>query len=731
MYQHSSAKVEQMHRLVRFSLESEKYKNMRKALLTATFLLLAMPVALMAQKVQLAGGSKCDAVSQVRLLQEQKTKSPEESIRLIAKVTSRYDAKKMEAQGIVTGAKAGDIVTLRLPLSKLSLVDGCAEVLQYSVSHPVFPTLNRTRFDTRTDSVHQGLGLPRAFTGEGVIVGITDWGFDYKHPNYNNNGESNRRLLQAWDQFKLSGPAPDGFDYGTVFSNRHDLLQAKGDTAGLYNYATHGTHVAGIAAGRGVEGEYMGQAPDANLLFASFYLDLASWMDAVQWMKNVSEQEGKRLVVNNSWGMYTLGPIDGTSLASQAINNWSDSGIVFVVSGGNCGNDNMHVSKTFGVQADTLRSRAAYYGYNENGQNIVLWGEPGGSFEFSFAMVSGEDSLCLRWVNTADGSFYLDSAFAGRDGELGFRITVEQANIYNSRPHILLNVDKNANYHIDIAVTASEGTVHAWNLASLDNGAGNMGGEFTRGNSLNYTKGDNAYGIGEPACADKCIAVAAHNADGLTYEGMLASFSSRGPVIDGRRKPEVSAPGVEVVSSISSYSDQNYTAVMTYSYASRKYIWAKMSGTSMSGPAVTGIVALMLQADPTLTAAQVKQYLCSSARNDGQTGPLHERDSMSDAWGWGKANALAAVNEVLAHVDINQADGVWFEKSLQIYPNPASDRVTVYTGCQTPQTVIVYTISGMAVISQQVTMEGVLDISALPHGIYVVKCGARTARLIH
>ncbi len=711
-------------------MESKNCKNMRKALLLAT-LLLALPVAMMAQKVQLREGGKCDAVSQVKLMQERQAKALEEPIRLIAKVTDRYDAKKMKAQGIVTGAKAGDIVTLRLPLGKLPLVDGCAEILQYSLSYPVFPMLNRTRFDTRTDSVHQGLGLPRAFTGEGVIIGITDWGFDYKHPNYNNNGETNRRLLQAWDQFKLSGPAPDGFDYGTVFTNRHDLLQAKGDTAGLYNYATHGTHVAGIAAGRGVDGEYTGQAPDANLLFASFHLDLASWMDAVQWMKNVSEQEGKRLVVNNSWGMYTLGPIDGTSLASQAINNWSDSGIVFVVSAGNCGNDNMHISKTFGGSGDTLRSRAAYYGYEENGQNITLWGEPGASFVFSFAMVGGGDSLCLRWVNTADGSFYLDSALAGRDGELGSRITVEQANIYNNRPHILLNVNKNIDYHIDIAVTANDGTVHAWNLASLDNGAGNMGGEFTRGNSLNYTQGDGKYGIGEPACAERCIAVAAHNADGPTTEGMLAGFSSRGPVIDGRRKPEISAPGVNVVSSISSYSDQAYTAVMTYSYASRKYIWAKMSGTSMSGPAVTGIVALMLQADPTLTVDQIKQYLCSSARNDGQTGPLHERDSMSDAWGWGKADALAAVNEVLARVDIDRADGEWFEKSLQLYPNPAGDRVTVYTGCHTPQTVTLYTTGGAVVLSQQVTMEGNLNLSTLPHGIYVVRCGARTARLVH
>ncbi len=701
---------------------------MRKVLLF-TALLLAMPA--MGQRVQLNNNSKCDAVSQVRLIQKKQAKKPSETVRLIAKVSDRYDAEAMRAQGIVTGAKAGDIVTLRLPINKLEAVERCPEVLQYSYSHPVYPTMDRTRFDTRTDSVHQGLGLPQAYNGEGVIIGITDWGFDYKHPNFNNNGADNRRLLQAWDQFKLSGPAPEGFDYGTVFTNRTELLKAKGDTSGLYNYATHGTHVAGIAAGRGIDGKYTGQAPFANLLFASFYLDLASWMDAVQWMKNVAEQEGKRLVVNNSWGMYTLGPIDGTSLASQAINNWSDSGIVFVVSGGNCGDDNMHISKTFTSNADTLRSRAAYYGYHENGQNIAIWGEPGKSFELSFAMVSSTDSVCFRWVNTADGSFYLDSALVCGTDNLGFRITVEQANIHNNRPHVLLNVDKHSQYSIDIAITAEDGTVHAWNLASLDNGAGNMGGQFTRGNSLNYTKGDNDYTVGEPACAEGCIAVAAHVADSPISPGMRASFSSIGPIIDGRNKPEISAPGVNVVSSLSSYTDEVYTPVMTYTYASRQYKWAKMSGTSMSGPAVTGIVALMLQADSTLTPAEIKQYLCSSARNDSETGPLHDRDSISNAWGWGKADALAAINEVLAHVDINQADNTWYEKSLQLYPNPANDRVTIFTGRQTPERVTIYNINGSVVMMQEVTLEGTLNIASLPHGIYVVKCGARTARLVH
>jgi hypothetical protein len=151
----------------------------------------------------------------------------------------------------------------------------------------------------------------------------------------------------------------------------------------------------------------------------------------------------------------------------------------------------------------------------------------------------------------------------------------------------------------------------------------------------------------------------------------------------------------------------------------------------MSGPAVTGIVALMLEANPNLSPRHVRDILCQTARNDEWTGPLHERDSMSNIWGWGKADALAAVNEALAHVDINQADEKWFAKSLQLFPNPANEQVTVLTGSHSPESVTLYSIDGRRLLTQEVVMEGKIDLRQLPHGVYIVKCGARTARLVH
>lgn len=704
-----------------------------KKLLVLALIALALPAA--GQRVKLGSTTKCDAYTAAELRRLPAKGAGE--VKLIAKVTPDFDAGRLRAEGITVGAEAGDVVALRVEAADLWKVEQNGAVVQYSIARRVQPTMNRTRFDTRTDSVQAGAGLPQAYTGEGVLIGVTDWGFDYRHPNYNNNGESNRRLLRAWDQFRLSGPAPAGFDYGTEIVGRADLLTAKGDTAGLYGYATHGTHVAGICAGRGIEGNYTGQAPGANLLFASFHLDEYSWMDAVAWMRNVAKEEGKRLVVNSSWGMYTLGPIDGTSLLSQAINNWSDSGVVFVTSGGNCGDDQFHVSKRFVPgTADTMHTFAAYYTNTEiTGQSIALWGEPQKAFRAEVTIISGSDTAHSGWYATEEGDFFLDSLLIAGDDTVGFDLTMERENPFNSRPHAHFNVGYRPGCTIFLSVTAEEGTVHGWNVCNLANGAGNMGAQFESKGVPGYTRGDDEYGIGEPGCVESCITVAAHTADsrkpnGSPNYGPLASFSSHGPTLDGRQKPDLSAPGVQVVSSISSMTTESYSPTMTYSYGGTRYIWARMSGTSMSGPAVTGIAALMLEANPSLTARQVREILCLTARNDTLTGPLHDADSASTQWGWGKADALAAVNEALARVDIAEAGEEWFAKSLQVFPNPATAEVRVLTGRHDAERVQFYTMDGRLAMEATITLDGTADVSRLTPGLYIVKCGPRTAKLL-
>lgn len=662
-------------------------------------------------------------------------------IGVIAKVDGDFDAADLKALGIRITSEVENIIVLRVPVEQLAALESVRGIETYTVAHRVSPEMNKTRVDTRTDSIQAGLGVPQPFNGEGVLIGITDWGFDYTHPNINKN--NNKRIIRAWDHFKLSGPAPEGFDYGTEYRTPEEVRAAKCDTAGLYGYGTHGTHVAGICGGNGTNaGEAIGQAPGAQFIVGSFLLDEASWLDQVAWMKQVADGEGKRLVINSSWGMYTFSTLDGTSLLSQAINSYSNQGVVFVTSGGNNGYTShpFHISRTFASGTpDTLRTvvgRASdiYQKVDEIGQALILWGEPERDFTAGIGILAGGTLYPSPMFSTALGdSVIRDTIIVGTD-TVTFRLLLEHANPFNNRPHMQFDVDR-TNHKTHLFVTADNGTVHAWNLANLKNNAGNQGCSFSNGSLAGYSTGDNRYGIGEPACAEKAISVAAHTADRMNvgnvyYPGNLAGFSSSGPLINGRQKPDISAPGDNVVSSISYWADnsEDYPQVEELYTSNRSYKWSTMSGTSMSSPAVSGIVALILQANPDLTPDQVRDIIVTTARNDIRTGALIANDSADLRWGWGKIDALRAVNKALTMVGIQQVETN--RTPLRLFPNPATAQVTVLTGCGEQQTLDIYSVDGRHVMQAPVSIEATLDISHLNPGVYIVRVGSRTEKLI-
>ena len=660
-------------------------------------------------------------------------------IGVIAKVDNTFSAANVEAKGVRVTSRVGDIVTMRTPIEALPMLEGVSGIKYMTVAHHVAPMMDNTRVDTRTDSVQAGLGLPMPFNGEGVLIGITDWGFDYTHPNINK--ANNLRVLRAWDHFKLSGPAPEGFNYGTEYKTPEEVYAAQCDTFGLYGYGTHGTHVAGICGGNGTAtGHVIGQAPKAKFILGSWYLDEASWLDQVAWMKRVADEEGKRLVINSSWGMYTFSTLDGTSLLSEAINSYSDSGIVFVTSGGNNGDVNFHLQHTFG-QEDTLISIATYYA-DGIGQGLIYWGEENGApFEAGFALVENGGSHNIHYspmYSTSGDIDYLESYLVAGNDTIHYDIMIEARNPLDNRPHILLNVQKNYGYKLMMRCTSSEGaTVHVWNMTNLANNAGNMGCDFVNSGIFGCQNGDKFYGIGEPACAEKAITVAAHIAD--TYRndvyttGGLTYFSSFGPTLDGRNKPEISAPGSNVVSSISSFTDlTNYSPVYQGQINGRRYMWSTMSGTSMSSPAVTGIVALMLQANPNLTVDQIREILFTTVRNDDKTGPLRANDSISNSWGYGKADALRAVSAAYDRLSVEQAADI--RPELIVFPNPTANMVTVVTGSNEPELMEVFTIDGHRVMSRNIMSNTEIDLGGMAQGVYFVRvhdrAGVRTAKLI-
>jgi len=96
-----------------------------------------------------------------------------------------------------------------------------------------------------------------------------------------------------------------------------------------------------------------------------------------------------------------------------------------------------------------------------------------------------------------------------------------------------------------------------------------------------------------------------------TSDDRLASYSGFGTTIDGFDKPELVAPGSNIVSLIAAPND-----VLALAHPGNLVGMAyfRMSGTSMSAPMVAGAAALLLQSNPNLTPDQVKYRLMATAR---------------------------------------------------------------------------------------------------------------------
>jgi serine protease AprX len=138
----------------------------------------------------------------------------------------------------------------------------------------------------------------------------------------------------------------------------------------------------------------------------------------------------------------------------------------------------------------------------------------------------------------------------------------------------------------------------------------------------------------------------------------IANFSSRGPVLvdgSGRLKPNVSAPGVNVRSAIRGGGFTDY------------------SGTSMAGPHVAGLVALMISANPALSGQvelieQIVEQTAKPMLTDQDCGPFSGLEVPNAAYGYGRVDALAAVEAALALTNISQPED---RIRIQVFPSPA------------------------------------------------------------
>lgn len=531
------------------------------------------------------------------------------------KLTDGLTRADIEARGIKVMAQAGNILTVKASAAALKAVSSPIQTIELST--PVYPML---------DVAKQYAGIPvqglsyegSAYNGTGVVVGIVDAGFDYAHETFR-DANGNLRISRVWEQ-----------NGDKELIGQEQILEAQGDITGN----SHGTHVAGIAAGSSpyLEGKYSGIAQNAELVLVSIdpaNADNVAISNGIAYIFHYADSVGKPCVVNLSLGNQT-GPHDGTSMFDQMADNLVGPGHIIVGSAGNHGNDKFHVTGTeFKTFIDYKRSPS-----NSNiGGDIELWGrspEVNYSVELiSYSTGSKSEVQALPVDMNSDQPQTLTFS----KNITGSLTVVAEVSPLNGKRHVLIQSgisNLRNNYHVAIRVKAEgEGVVDAW--------ADNIQVGLTDLNQDGFVGQTNESTIAEIGGTAKGILSVGAYTTRNTYTvlnqteertldetvGQRSSFSSEGPTADGRTKPETYAPGCFIISAASRH-DNSGTLILAAENDGNLYSY--MQGTSMSAPFVAGIVASWLQACPQLTPEQAKQL---AAGNINATAGLEQCLQMS------------------------------------------------------------------------------------------------------
>jgi len=620
----------------------------------------------------------------------------------LIKVTPQINEKSITQLGAYIGTKAGNIWTVQVPISQLQKFIAITQIDYIQLDEPIASNLDAAIKSARADSVQNGINLPLAYSGKGVVVGIIDAGFDYTHPTFYDTSGNNLRIKRVWEQHN-DGTPPIGYNYGNEISDNATML-AKGFEV---NSFSHGTHVGGIAAGSGygTNKKYRGLAYESDLVIVGIKPEKTEWktsgmasiLDGMNYIYNYAKSVNKPAVVNLSWGN-SIGPNDGSSLFSQACNNMVGEGKIFVLSAGNNGDENIHIQKTFTNIDTTLHSFVTFPTINGEKRNwIDVWGEVGKQFCLKISLYNGSivssatTDICLN-NNT------LDTFLVGSKNDTCFLTITAKAADYNGKPHILVDVFSKTEDRFCVSVLGQSGLVHMWQ--GFVNDYNGYYGEFTSGGFPWGTAGNSNYTLGEMASTQSAITVAAYASkitfknlagsnqsySGYAFPGQITPFSSKGPTVDGRIKPDIAAPGMTIASAVNSFDvsylsgGSNYAqsvAKFTFAKNNRDYYYAESSGTSMSSPMVTGIVALLLQANPKLTPALIKDIIFKTAITDIYT----KQPVDSSRWGAGKINAYAAIKRTIATIGVTEQK--FTQTQVNLFPNPTSGSFQLY--CEATQ----------------------------------------------
>lgn len=655
------------------------------------------------------------------------------------KFNSDFNFDEAKALGAYFPTLAGNIATVRIPLisylsfTKLKGID-YIEIQQLSA-----PTLDSARSVTGADNVINGLDLPKQYKGEGVVIGVIDAGFDYTHPAFYDSESKTLKIKRVWEQSGTANP-PENFKYGRELKTPEEIISAGKD---IENFS-HGTHVAGITVGDKVPeaDQYYGIAPKAELVIVALKPpSQEQWkntggsdiIDGINYIFQYAKSVNKPAVVNLSWGGQ-IGPHDGTSLFSQAVDALTGAGKIFVTSAGNNGSSYLHINKTFNLDNQIMLAYLkSTYNANDakNGVWFDTWGEKDKPYTLQLSVIDPSTDTAFFESNIISCAKDTSANYIYKVGNDSCVMGIySKKSSFNGKPNIFVDVENSKPFVYKVYINASEGTVNMWNWYLVDYYG--ITRNFTTEYSSYATKGDKNTTISDFASTKSSIAVGAlvskrtfTNLNG-TFSSLtgsekdIAFFSSLGPSTDNRVKPDICAPGMCLISAVNSFDNNyapkgsNYRDVTNkVNYNGKDYYYAQMSGTSMSSPVVSGAVALMLSIKPDLTPAQVQELLKRNAKKDKYTGELPNM-----TWGYGKLNIYNAIKDMLGILTVDEA--LKYD-DIKVYPNPVTDIINIDNPNNRNISLEIVNILGETIYSKSITgSESISNLNYLSSGIYYI-----------
>ena len=464
--------------------------------------------------------------------------------------------------------------------------------------------------------------------GTGVLVGVQDMSFDYNHPTFLSKKDNRLRIQRVWDM--LDGIESQTYKKGSAFPigtllKPEDIIAKDHSSDSHIHY--HGTHTAGTAAGSGYDSPFRGMAPEADIYMVSSIFsnnmdlvpkEMVKFVESSTFsllgFENIfhyADSIGKPCVINYSAGEY--GDITGkNTLYYEYLSSMLGPGKILVASVGNEGNRGYIMYKTadqesVGGLMTRTTSDPFFLCISSNKPltfKITDKSKPEAEGSYTFTpeyetttsdTIASLDSLCI------DAFCYEDEYHSDKIGyNIGF---YEGKKKFSDR-----------DYSITISGADAEARIHIQN--------GKIEGAELGGNTFFPGEMDGIIGVGATTWREKYTDINGKQHTSIYGTGgKRASFSGCGPALSGNIKPDVVAPGVNIISAFNrTYQELHPTSqeslVAKSSYNNHDYYWRACDGTSMSTPAVAGIVALWLQAKPDLTPEEIIDVIANTAKHN-------------------------------------------------------------------------------------------------------------------